>query len=86
MCRVASKHMVFVESEALSQVLFSTVMGKVVDRKVQEAFDKVLQSLDEWVSLAVTKAFEKIAPKDKRRKDEQPLQSSSGGKQPSLLG
>ena len=42
MCRVASEHVVFVEFEALSQILFSTVMGEVVDREVQEAVDKVL--------------------------------------------
>ena len=83
MCRVASKHTLIVESEALSQVLFSTAMGEELDRKVQEAVDRALQGLYERVSSAVTKALEKMAPKDKDRKDEQPPQSSSGGKRPS---
>ena len=47
-------------------------MGEKIDRKVQEAVDKALQGLDEQVSSAVMKALEKIAPKDKGRKDEQP--------------
>ena len=45
MCRVASEHVGSIESEALSQVLFSTAIGEVIDRKVQEAVDKVLQEL-----------------------------------------
>ena len=57
-------------------------MGKEIDRKIQEAVDKALQGLDKRVSSAVAKALDKVAPKDKGRKDEQPLQSSSGGKQP----
>ena len=83
MCRVASKHALSVESEALSQVLFGTAMGEEIDRKVQEAVDRALQGLDERVSSAVTKALEKMVPKDKGRNDEQPPQSSYGGKQPS---
>ena len=49
MCRVASEHALSVESEALSQVLFSTAMGEELDRKVQEAVDRALQGLDEQV-------------------------------------
>ena len=86
MCRVASKHALSVDSEALSQVLFSTAMGEEIDRKVQEAVDRALQELDERVSSVATKAFEKMAPKDKGRNDEQPPHSSFGGKQPSPLG
>ena len=40
MCRVASEHALSVESEALSQVLFSTAMSEEIDRKVQEAVDR----------------------------------------------
>ena len=58
-------------------------MGKEIDRKVQEAVDKVVQGFAEWVSSAVTKALEKMVAKNKGRDDEHPLKSSSGGKQPS---
>ena len=34
-------------------------MGEEMDRKVQEAVDKVAQGFDEWVSSAVTKALKK---------------------------
>ena len=72
MCRVASEHALSVESEALSQVLFSTAVGEEIDRKVQEAMDRALQGLDERVSSTVTKVLKKMASKDKGRKDEQP--------------
>ena len=38
-------------------------MSKEIDKKVQEVVDKALEGLDEWVLLALTKAFEKMAPK-----------------------
>ena len=40
-------------------------MSEEIDRKVQEAVDKVLEGFDERVSSAVTKALEKMAPKSK---------------------
>ena len=60
-------------------------MSEEIDRKVQEAVDKALEGLDERVSAVVTKALEKMAPKNKAGTVEQPAadQSTPGGKQPS---
>ena len=57
-------------------------MSEEINRKGQKAVDKALEGLDEWVSSVVTKALEKMAPKNKASTVEQPAadQSTSGGK------